>query len=188
MQPFISIQLAPRQLDVANDNPHAPTINAVVQQITQELKQILKRDFNKKMVENTAFTKFETWWEEQSSKVNVSVVVNDKAPEEKVEKPAPAKDKDNILLEANRESLYSNISLDNFGLGLGLRASLPKMPSFRRKKLPSSPVIEDEDSRKFSDSEEIVHHSDTEEGSREPQVSLSYFYCFCIYVKLSFFL
>lgn len=118
--------------------------------------------------------------------MNVNVVVNDKVPEEKVEKPAPAKDKDNILLEANRESLYSNISLDNFGLGLGLRASLPKMPSFRRKKLPS-PVIEDEDSRKFSDSEEIVHHSDTEEGSRGPQVSFLNFYCFCMHVKFSLF-
>ena len=43
------------------DDPHAPTINGVVEQITQELKNILKKDFNKKMVEMTAFKKFEAW-------------------------------------------------------------------------------------------------------------------------------
>lgn len=37
----------------------------VVEGITKELKQILKRDFNRKMVENTAFKSFEHWWDEQ---------------------------------------------------------------------------------------------------------------------------
>lgn len=41
--------------------PHAPTINGVVEKITLELKTILKRDFNKKMVEVTAYKRFETW-------------------------------------------------------------------------------------------------------------------------------
>lgn len=43
------------------NNAYAPTINAVVEQVTLELKNILKRDFNKKMVEMTAYKKFETW-------------------------------------------------------------------------------------------------------------------------------
>lgn len=137
------------------DDPHMPTINAVVQQITQELKQILKKDFNKKMIENTAFKKFETWWEDESTKENKNIIgTNDKLTSKQ-------KDNLNILLEVNRESLYSNINLENLGLGLGLRASLPKMPSFRKKKIPS-PVQEDEDSRKLSDNEEIVHDSDSE--------------------------
>lgn len=127
--------------------------------VTQELKQILKKDFNKKMVENTAFKKFESWWEEESSKENKVLKNEDSViPERTVEKP---RDNVNVLLEANRDNLYSNINLDNLGFGLGLRASLPKMPSFRRKKIPS-PVVEDEDSRKLSDNEEIVHTSDTE--------------------------
>lgn len=78
MQPFVPYHFTPRRAEVPSDNPHAPTINAVVQKITQELKQILKRDFNKKMVENTAFIKFESWWEEQSFKANISTAVNDK--------------------------------------------------------------------------------------------------------------
>lgn len=157
-------------MEAVKDDPHMPTINAVVHQITQELKQILKKDFNKKMVENTAFKKFETWWEEESSKEHkVSKNVDDATADKAAEK---SKDSINILLEANRENLYSNISLDNLGFGLGLRASLPKMPSFRRKKIPS-PVPEDEDSRKLSDNEEIVHDSDSEQRPRPRKVSSS---------------
>ncbi|XP_031331051.1 histone-lysine N-methyltransferase SETD1 isoform X2 [Photinus pyralis] len=156
-QPYMPYHLPQRKMETSN-NPHAPTINAVLQEITQELKQILKRDFNKKMVENTAFKKFESWWEEESTKENKTVQV-DKSDSQTESKSLPSKENLNILLEANRESLYSNINLDNLGFGLGFRASLPKMPSFRRKK---SPTIDD-DSHKMSD-EEIVHHSDNEEG------------------------
>ncbi|KRT81143.1 RNA binding protein [Oryctes borbonicus] len=160
--PYIPYQLPPKRVETTKDDPHTPTINGVVQQVTQELKQILKKDFNKKMVEFTAFKKFETWWEEESTKDHE--IGSSKAEELAQEKTS--KDNINILLEANRENLYSNISLDSMGgLGLGLRASLPKMPSFRRKKLPS-PVVEDEDSRKLSDNEEIVQDSDSE--SRKP--------------------
>lgn len=154
-QTYMPYQLPPKKIDGSKDDPHMMTINAVIQQVTQELKQILKRDFNKKMVENTAFQKFESWWEEESTKEYKTNLENSDKVQEK------PKDNLNILLEANRENLYSNISLDNLGLGLGLRASLPKMPSFRRKKIPS-PVPEDEDSRKLSDNEEIVHDSDNE--------------------------
>lgn len=34
------------------------------------------------------------------------------------------------------------------GIGLGLRATIPKMPSFRRKRKIPSPVVMDEDSSK----------------------------------------
>lgn len=173
---YISYNYPQRKTDSQHgkEKPHMATITGVVQKITQELKQILKRDFNKKMVENTAFKKFEIWWEEESTKENKTAVkkeVEAAAPKE----PAPKDNNINILLEANRENLYSNTNMD-FGYGLGLRASLPKMPSFRRKKIPVH-VPEDEDSRKFSDNEEIVHNSDSETRSRTSQrirkVSLS---------------
>ena len=50
------------------DNPYYPTINSVIERVTTELKQILKKDFNKKMIESTAFKNFEVWWDEQSRK------------------------------------------------------------------------------------------------------------------------
>ncbi|KAF5301069.1 hypothetical protein FQA39_LY10888 [Lamprigera yunnana] len=162
-QPYIPYQMPQRKVESTN-NPHAPTINAVVQQITQELKQILKRDFNKKMVENTAFMKFEAWWEEESSKENKNVEVNKGEIQVEAKLVQNNKENINILMEANRENLYSNINLDNLGIGLGFRASLPKMPSFRRKKVPS-PIVEDDDVHKLSD-EEIVQHSDSEDRMR----------------------
>lgn len=163
--PYIPYHVPPRRSELSGDvnKPHMTTINTVVEKITQELKQILKKDFNKKMIENTAFKRFEKWWEDERSKENKSMKKEDlvAAPV----KELPKENNINILLEANRENLYSNASLE-FGSGLGLRATLPKMPSFRRKKIPS-PVQEDEDSRKLSDSEEIVHNSDTESKTED---------------------
>ncbi|CAH2007526.1 unnamed protein product [Acanthoscelides obtectus] len=157
----VAVAVAKRPEDDKND-PHAVTINSAVTQVTQELKTILKKDFNKKMIEMTAFGKFEAWWEEESTKGSKP---KDK---EEQEKPVISKDNINILLESNRESLYSSLNTEPIGLGLGLRAALPKMPSFRRKKLPS-PVPEDEDdTQKGSDNEEIIHHSDSESTQREP--------------------
>lgn len=140
------------------EDPHATTIAEVVEQIAQELKQILKKDFNKKMVENTAFKKFEAWWEEESTRKKQDTRLEKK--EEPVQNDPPTKDNINFLLEANRDSFD--------GLGLGLRASLPKMPSFRRKKIPS-PVQLDEDSRKASDNEEIVQNSDDDTSTSTSQ-------------------
>lgn len=54
-------QLPPKKPEDNKNDPHATTINQVVQQVTQELKNILKKDFNRKIVEMTAFNKFETW-------------------------------------------------------------------------------------------------------------------------------
>lgn len=50
------------------DNPYYSTINSVIERVTAELKMILKKDFNKKMIESTAFKSFEGWWDEQSRK------------------------------------------------------------------------------------------------------------------------
>lgn len=58
-----------------------------------------------------------------------------------------------------------------FVAGLGLRASLPKMPSFRRKKIPSPIPVEDEESKDMSDQEEIIRDDEAEdlEGARKPE-------------------
>ena len=41
-------------------------------QVVKELKQILKRDFNKRMIENTAYKLFEKWWDEQAEQHKVT--------------------------------------------------------------------------------------------------------------------
>lgn len=92
-----------------------------------ELKQILKKDFNKKMIENTAFKLFEVWWDEKKSEKSQAqgsgdhVVVNN-ATKEDVTKPQGL----SSLLEQ-----ATPLGLNYDGFGLGIRASMPKMPSFR---------------------------------------------------------
>lgn len=46
-------------------DPHAATVNGVLACITKELKQVIKKDICKRMVEVTAFKRFEQWWEEK---------------------------------------------------------------------------------------------------------------------------
>lgn len=149
----------PAEAEINKNDPHYPLINLIVEKVTEELKLILRKDFNKKMIENTAYKRFESWWEEQESQKEVVVI-------SKENNVIPTKDNINVLLE-NHKDITNNISLDSVGLGssfgLGLRASLPKMPSFRRKKVPS-PGVMDDDSRKSrtSDQEEMVDDSDSE--------------------------
>ena len=45
--------------------------SSVLDTVIEELKKILKRDFNKRMIESTAFKTFEAWWDDQESKFKV---------------------------------------------------------------------------------------------------------------------
>lgn len=147
---------------VPQRDPYEQTITTVIERVTAELKQILKKDFNKKMIENTAYKNFETWWDEEKFKSKIDPNVFVEAVIDTGNKKAPDI---NQLLNSNLET-FDNYS----GITLGLRAQIPKLPSFRRiRKQPSpKPRIDEEDSRKgFSDQEEMVQGSESE--TDEPQ-------------------
>lgn len=46
-------------------DPSEQIVAAVIDRVKTELKQILKKDFNKRMIENIAYKKFDAWWDEQ---------------------------------------------------------------------------------------------------------------------------
>lgn len=50
--------------------------SAVLDTVIEELKNILKRDFNKRMIEATAFKTFEAWWDDQDRKFKVRMPGN----------------------------------------------------------------------------------------------------------------
>lgn len=50
-----------------SSDPNAPTVRAVLDALVLELKEIVKRDICKRMVESYAFKRFEAWWDEQVS-------------------------------------------------------------------------------------------------------------------------
>lgn len=138
--------------NITKDNPQGPTINGVLNRVVNELKQILKRDFNKKMIENTAFKLFEVWWDEKKSEksqnqgVDNAIVNNNNSNKEESQKPQGL----SLLLEQG-----TPLGFNYDGFGLGIRASMPKMPSFRRKMKAPSPSPQDDDSRQSD-------HGDTE--------------------------
>lgn len=47
-------------------DPSERIVSAVIERVKLELKQILIKDFNKRMIESIAFKKYEAWWDEQA--------------------------------------------------------------------------------------------------------------------------
>jgi hypothetical protein len=80
---------------------HANVVCAVVEAMLDELRDILERDLHKKMIENTAYKTFDQWWAAEEQKQTKE--------EDRPDLPPP----------------------EPVTFGLGLRAAMPKMPSFR---------------------------------------------------------
>jgi len=69
-------------INVSDQNNEIPLkVKKVINYIVEELKQILKRDVNKRMIEITAFKHFETWWEEHKLKSRPQPTNNFKFPQ-----------------------------------------------------------------------------------------------------------
>lgn len=154
---YIQSEYPPHQREMktsSSDSKYDPCeeiISDVIDQVTNELKQILKKDFNKKMNENTAYKTFESWWDEQGR------VKSDVIDVEKVITISKAPDINDTL---NRSRVMDSFSKSN---GFGLRSQMVKLPRFQRIRKPPSPVLQDEDSKKgLSDQEEMVQGSESE--------------------------
>lgn len=77
------------------------------------------------MVENTAFKLFEVWWDEKKTQKTQNpgeISVSNNVVKEEPSKPQGL----SSILEQG-----TPLGLNYDGFGLGIRASMPKMPSFR---------------------------------------------------------
>lgn len=154
-------------------DPTEAIIATVIERVTEELKQILKKDFNKRMIENIAYKKFESWWDEQqkakhrsATTITTTVELLSTTEPKSVSKPPDI----NQVLNNTRESFDSYN-----GFGLGLRTQFVKIPRIQRIRKPSSPERQDEDSKKdFSDQEDMVLTSDSEREQELPTSQTSY--------------
>lgn len=66
------------EMPMLAENPHEATVQMVLATLIQEMKNIMQRDLNRKMVENVAFATFDEWWERKETKAkvrNVAVIV-----------------------------------------------------------------------------------------------------------------
>lgn len=142
------------EMPMLAENPHEATVQMVLATLIQEMKNIMQRDLNRKMVENVAFATFDEWWERKETKAKpfqtmvrgVSALRDDEKKEEKVNRP--------------REPHMSLVDWAKSGgmEGFSLRGTL-RLPSFKVKRKgpqeleegdmkrprPSTPPDEDEE-------------------------------------------
>lgn len=59
------------EMPLLADNPHEATVQMALAALIQEMKNIMQRDLNRKMVENVAFATFDEWWERKETKAKV---------------------------------------------------------------------------------------------------------------------
>lgn len=59
------------EIPMLADNPHEATVQLALAALIQEMKNIMQRDLNRKMVENVAFATFDEWWERKETKAKV---------------------------------------------------------------------------------------------------------------------
>ncbi|KAK2708319.1 histone-lysine N-methyltransferase SETD1-like isoform X2 [Artemia franciscana] len=142
---------------------HEKTVDCVLLKVIAELKQILKRDFSKRMIENTAFRHFETWWDTQLKQSKEATVVVSDRPTSPDTVPMAEKLLQ-ALLEGTKDIMDGGLS-GLGGFGFGMRAAMPKMPSFRKKMMkPLTPPESDEEKREGSP------ESDVEKGEEKQKL------------------
>ena len=146
--------------------------------IVSELKELIKKDICKKMVENSAFKIFEKWWDdsERKSKTSAQDERFSTKPHIRSDSRQSGSDWHSVSTIFDNNRTESVNSFNDYGFsGLGLRAAIPKMPSFRRQlKKPPSPADDATNDTKVSGSDvegdKISDVSDSESLRRRKSI------------------
>ncbi|CAL9683423.1 unnamed protein product [Knipowitschia caucasica] len=130
--PKFNPTVPPPGYDSLKDDPHKATVDGVLLVIVKELKAIMKRDLNRKMVEVVAFRAFDEWWDKQerSAKASVTPIKGTEAKDEEP-KPKPKETMGSSLLENWNKG--EGLGFEGMGLGIGLRGAI-RLPSFKVKR------------------------------------------------------
>ncbi|XP_053706902.1 histone-lysine N-methyltransferase SETD1A isoform X2 [Synchiropus splendidus] len=165
------------EVPVLPENPHEATVQMVLATLIQEMKNIMQRDLNRKMVENIAFATFDEWWDRKETKAKpfqtmvrgVSALREDEKKEEKVNRP--------------REPLTSLVDWAKSGgmEGFSLRGTL-RLPSFKVKRKepqeldhedmkrsrPSTPPDEDDEAGRIAEADRRAER-DSKRRKKKPR-------------------
>ncbi|XP_016343294.1 histone-lysine N-methyltransferase SETD1B-like [Sinocyclocheilus anshuiensis] len=126
------------QMAIMGHNPYEAVVQQVLAALIEEMKSIMQRDLNRKMVENVAFGTFDEWWDRKEQKAKpfqtamrgVAVVrEEDKKDEKTSNRP--------------REPLMSLVDWAKSGgmEGFSLRGAL-RLPSFKVKRKDPQELVE----------------------------------------------
>ncbi|KAI4897908.1 hypothetical protein NFI96_023111 [Prochilodus magdalenae] len=145
--PTFNPTVPPPGYETQKEDPHKATVDGVLMVIVKELKAIMKRDLNRKMVEVVAFRAFDEWWEkkERSAKATSTPVKPGEGKEEEKERAKPKETLSSSLLE--NWSKGEGLGYEGMGLGIGLRGAI-RLPSFKvKRKEPPDPASTAENKR-----------------------------------------
>ncbi|KAG1701350.1 Histone-lysine N-methyltransferase SETD1 [Nymphon striatum] len=174
-------------------DPHSATIDGILSVVLMEMRKIMKIDMYKKMIHSISFNCFEKWWDKHDLKQKAKQIVNDivEKTNNKIQSAfvsssnSKAVNKTETTVKADQAEPFSSLSslfdrdgtgADPFSsglgygsLGLGLRASIRRLPSFRRKiqKIPPSQTFDEEEA---THTDQEIYDSDASE-SEESEVS-----------------
>ncbi|XP_071945453.1 uncharacterized protein [Antedon mediterranea] len=125
-------------------DPRQATLDEAMTQLVSELKNVMKKDLCRKMVETSAFKCLENWWDDCVEKSKPS------KPETEPIKSQVAGRSILSSLENTTEwskSINKSVGFNRLDIGLGLRAAMPRMPSFKVKRKPTDEDLKEEKRR-----------------------------------------
>ncbi|XP_078523664.1 histone-lysine N-methyltransferase SETD1B isoform X1 [Lissotriton helveticus] len=164
--PKFDPSVPPPGYEPKKEDPHKATVDGILSIIVKELKAIMKRDLNRKMVEVVAFRAFDDWWDkkERLAKASLTPVKSGECKEE--ERPKPKDQITSSLLESWNKG--EGLGYEGIGLGIGLRGAI-RLPSFKVKRKEPPEAASGVDQKRIRPS--ISIEEDDEESERERDIS-----------------
>ncbi|XP_018412267.1 PREDICTED: histone-lysine N-methyltransferase SETD1B [Nanorana parkeri] len=143
------------------EDPHKATVDGVLQVIVKELKAIMKRDLNRKMVEVVAFRAFDEWWDKKERQAKQSLTPVKSGDNKDEEKPK-ARDQITQITSSLLESW-------NKGEGLVKRKEPPETAlGGEQKRIRPSPSVDEEDEECERDRDALDTSSDPSKKDADP--------------------
>lgn len=163
--PKFNPTVPPPGYETKKEDPHKATVDGVLLVIVKELKAIMKRDLNRKMVEVVAFRAFDEWWEkkERSAKASLTPVKGAEGKEE--ERPKPKETIGSSLLENWNKG--EGLGYEGMGLGIGLRGAI-RLPSFKVKRKDPPEAAAAGDNKRARPSTPVDDELEDEDRERDP--------------------
>uniref|UniRef100_A0A2K6UQX6 [histone H3]-lysine(4) N-methyltransferase n=1 Tax=Saimiri boliviensis boliviensis TaxID=39432 RepID=A0A2K6UQX6_SAIBB len=153
----------PRQED-----PHKATVDGVLLVVLKELKAIMKRDLNRKMVEVVAFRAFDEWWDKKERMAKASLTPVKSGEHKDEDRPKPKDRIASCLLESWGKG--EGLAYEGLGLGIGLRGAI-RLPSFKVKRKEPPDTTSSGDQKRLRPSTSVDEEDEESERERDRDVT-----------------
>uniref|UniRef100_A0A8D0H1M8 SET domain containing 1B, histone lysine methyltransferase n=1 Tax=Sphenodon punctatus TaxID=8508 RepID=A0A8D0H1M8_SPHPU len=162
--PKFDPSVPPPGYEPKKEDPHKATVDGVLLVIVKELKAIMKRDLNRKMVEVVAFRAFDDWWDKKERLAKASLTPVKSGENKDEEKPKPKDRITSCLLENWNKG--EGLGYEGIGLGIGLRGAI-RLPSFKVKRKEPPEAASPGDQKRIRPSTSVDDEDEESERDRD---------------------